>query len=158
MNELLNRWSGALAAGACGALVLTAVHQLARRITADAPRMDVLGERAIARGLRAAGTEPPPEPQLYRWALAGDLLANSAYYSLVACGRNAHVWRRGVALGLAAGAGALLLPHRIGLGEPPNSDHLANQVMTVAWYLIGGLAAAAAAGQGLQRTTDAMAA
>ena len=158
MNDLLNRWAAAFAAGACGAVALTAVHQLARRVTSDAPRMDVLGERAIARGLRAAGSDVPPEPQLHRWALAGDLLANSAYYSLVACGRDAHVWRRGVALGLGAGAGALLLPRRMGLGDPPNSDHLANQVMTVAWYLIGGLAAAAA-GQGLQRSsTTALAA
>ena len=157
MNDLLNRWGSALMAGACGAVALTAVHQLARRVATEAPRMDILGERAIARGLQAAGSDVPPEPQLYRWALAGDLLANSAYYSLVACGRDAHVWRRGVALGLAAGAGALLLPQRIGLGNPPYSDHLANQVMTVAWYLIGGLAAAAA-GQGLHRSSSAMAA
>ena len=105
--------------------------------------MDVVAERGIARGLEALGTRPPGEPALYRWALGGDLFANSAYYSLVACGSHPHVWRRGVALGLAAGAGALLLPGRIGLGEPPRSDRLDNQVMTVAWYVIGGLAAAA---------------
>jgi hypothetical protein len=114
--------------------------------------MDVLGERAIARALALRGEEVPPQPTLQRWALAGDLLANSAYYSLVACGRDAHVWRRGVALGLAAGAGALVLPRPLGLGDPPKSDQLANQIMTVAWYLIGGLAAAAA-GQGLQRSS-----
>ena len=152
MSEVMNRWGGSFAAGACGALALTAVHQLARRVRPDAPRMDVLGERAIARALALRGEEVPPQPTLQRWALAGDLLANSAYYSLVACGRDAHVWRRGVALGLAAGAGALVLPRPLGLGDPPKSDQLANQIMTVAWYLIGGLAAAAA-GQGLQRSS-----
>lgn len=144
MNEVINRWGGSLLAGACGAVALTAIHQLARRVTDDAPRMDIVGERALARTMEAAGAEVPPEPKLYRWTLAGDLMANSAYYSLVACGRDAHVWRRGVALGLVAGAGALLLPGRLGLGDPPKSDHLGNQIMTVAWYLLGGLAAAAA--------------
>jgi hypothetical protein len=106
--------------------------------------MDVLGERAIAKTIRAAGGEVPAEPVLNRWALAGDLIANSAFYSLVACGRHAHMWQRGVAMGLAAGAGALVLPRRLGLGDAPRSDHLGNQVMTVAWYLLGGLAAAGA--------------
>ena len=147
-------WAESLAAGLVGALALTAIHQVARRITDDAPRMDVLGERAIARTLEATGHTPPPEPSLHRWALAGDIVANSIYYSLVACGRNAHVWRRGVALGLAAGTGALLLPRHIGLGDPPRSNHVANQIMTVAWYLIGGLAAAAA-GQGMKAHTAA---
>ena len=107
--------------------------------------MDVVAERGIARGLEVTGRTALDEPALYRWALAGDLLANSAYYSLVACGSRPHVWRRGIALGLAAGAGALILPRRMGLGDPPRSDQFDNQVMTVAWYVIGGLAAAAVA-------------
>lgn len=148
-HTIANSWGEALAAGVVGAVTLTAVHQMAQRISGDAPRMDVLGERAIAKSLMAAGAAVPDPPRLHRWALAGDLAANSAYYALVACGRNANVWRRGLALGLAAGAGALLLPQRIGLGEPPRADRVANQVMTIAWYLVGGLAAAAA-GQGLR--------
>jgi hypothetical protein len=143
-NERIHDWGAALVAGACGAIALTAVHQLARRVTSDAPRMDVLGERAIARTVKAAGGTLPMQPTLHRWALAGDLIANSAYYSLVTCGRSAHMFTRGIAMGLAAGAGALVLPRRIGLGDAPKSDHLANQIMTVAWYLIGGLAAAGA--------------
>lgn len=105
--------------------------------------MDVLGGRAIARTIQATGGTPPPASTLRRWALAGDLLANSAYYSLVACGRDAHVWRRAVVLGMAAGLGALLLPPHIGLGDPPHSERPANQIMTVAWYLLGALATAA---------------
>lgn len=143
-TETLNNWGSALLAGACGAVALTAVHQLARRVTDDAPRMDVLGERAIARTVQAAGGALPMPRTLHRWAIAGDLVANSAYYSLVACGRDAHMLTRGVAMGLAAGAGALVLPRRIGLGDPPRSHHVPNQIMTVAWYLIGGLAAACA--------------
>jgi len=144
MSDSNYGWGQALAAGAVGAVTLTTVHQLARRFTEDAPRMDVVGGRAIERGVLAAGAEPPAGESLKRWALAGDLLSNTAYYSLIAYGRDPHVWRRAAALGLAAGAGALVLPRRMGLGDPPHSDSLANQVMTVGWYLIGGLAAAAA--------------
>jgi hypothetical protein len=156
-DSLMNRWGSALAAGVVGAAALTAVHQLARRVSEDAPRMDVLGERAIARTLEATGSEVPPEPTLHRWALAGDLVANSIYYSLVACGRQSAIWQRAVALGLAAGAGALVLPRPLGLGEPPRSDRVANQIMTVAWYLIGGLATAAA-GTSLRKSLPAAAA
>lgn len=141
------RWGRSLASGAAGAAALTSVHQIARAITTDAPRMDVVGSRAIARTIHATGGTPPSESTLRRWALAGDLLANSAYYSVIACGRHAHVWRRAVVLGLAAGFGALLLPPRMGLGDPPGSERVSNQIMTVAWYLLGGLATAAASRQ-----------
>ena len=61
-------------AGMVGAVALTAVHQLARRVSDDAPRMDVLGERAIARTVHAAGGTLPMPRTLHRWALAGDQL------------------------------------------------------------------------------------
>ncbi len=131
MDDKTNSLASSLTAGLCGAAALTAIHQLATRVTDDAPRMDVLGERAISRGLEAAGKGVPPQPVLHRWALVGDLLANSAYYSLVAAGDPAHHWRRGAALGLAAGAGALVLPRPMGLGDPPKSDSFANKIMTV---------------------------
>ena len=130
----------ALVSGAAGAVALTAVHQAARAVTDSAPRMDVVGMRALARGASAAGTEPPKtHAGLYGATLAGDLVANSIYYSL------ATTYTRGTVLGLLAGIGALVLPERMGLGVPPKSELLSNQVMTVAWYLVGGLAAAATA-------------
>lgn len=131
----------ALLSGMAGAATLTAVHQLARTVTEAAPRMDVLGIRALSRGSRAAGFEPPAESHggLYAAALAGDLLFNSAYYSL------ATTWKRGTVLGILAGIGALVLPQRLGLGDPPKSELLSNRIMTVAWYTLGGLAAAATA-------------
>jgi hypothetical protein len=136
------RTQDALLSGVAGAAALTAVHQAARLISDNAPRMDVVGMRAIARGKEAAGTSSAADvparenPALYNMALAGDLVFNSAYYSL------ATTWARGAALGLIAGIGALLLPRRMGLGDPPGSELLSNQAMTVAWYVVGGLAAA----------------
>lgn len=138
-------WTHAAAAGVSGAVALTAVHQAAQLFTADAPRMDVVSRRAIAAGLERTDHDVPDELTLQRWALGGDLVANSLYYSLVALGGSKGAWRRGAGLGLAAGAGALLLPQRMGLGAPPRSYSTANQLMTVGWYTLGGLVAAAVA-------------
>jgi len=129
----------ALAAGVAGAVALTTIHQVAQRFVPAAPRMDVVGIRALKRGFGAAEVPPSERPNLFATALAGDIVFNSAYYSF------ATTWTRGLALGLAAGAGALMLPQRLGLGEPPQSDRLSNQVMTVSWYVAGGLAAACTA-------------
>jgi hypothetical protein len=132
-------------AGLAGAGALTALHEVARRTLPHAPRMDVVGMRALARALRTAGVQPPNEPELYRQALAGDILANSAYYALVGVGSRDGVWTRGAALGLVAGLGAVLLPRRLGLGDPPESNRRENQLMTIGWYLAAGLAAACTA-------------
>jgi hypothetical protein len=131
----------ALGSGLVGAVALTAIHETARRITPNAPRMDVLGMRAIAKSMRALDQEPPVP--LHEITLAGDILSNSLYYSLVAIGDARTAVLRGAALGAAAGAGAVLLPEPLGLGEQP-SDSPATKAMTVAWYLAGGLAAGAA--------------
>jgi hypothetical protein len=103
--------------------------------------MDVLGMRAISKGAHALGLEPPAGRHLYNSMLAGDLLANTVYYALVGVGR-APV-RTGLALGAAAGVGALVLPRPLGLGRPPHAAAPANRVMTVAWYVIGGIVAGA---------------
>jgi hypothetical protein len=141
-NGIMNgqsRVREAALSGVAGAVAVTTVHQAARLLTADAPRMDVVGRRALTRGAHIVDWPVPSGPALQTAALAGDLVCNSAYYSL------ATSWTRGVVLGLAAGVGALVLPQRMGLGDPPKSERLSNKVMTVAWYLVGGLAAAATA-------------
>jgi hypothetical protein len=130
-------------AGAAGAAALTAVHQTARAATDQAPRMDVLAKRALREMSRQAGVPVPEDRDLERESLAGDLIANTAYYALIGAGRDEQVWKRGLALGLLAGVGALLLPRPMGLGDPPNAHNPATQAMTVAWYVIGGIAAAA---------------
>ena len=133
----------ALTGGAAGALALTLVHEAARKSIPDAPRMDVLGERALARGLRAVGADPPPEPHLHTAALAGDLASNTVYYSLVGVGGPDGAVARGALLGLAAGAGAVLLPGPLGLGTGPSRRTPQTAAMTVTWYTLGGLVAGA---------------
>ncbi|GHA67056.1 hypothetical protein GCM10007389_20230 [Pontibacter akesuensis] len=131
-----------MVSGLAGACVLTLVHESVRRFVPDAPRMDVLGMRSISKLMRMADEEPPQDQEgLHTMALAGDVLSNSLYYSLAGTGINA--WWRGAILGVAAGAGAVLLPGPLGLGEAPSNRTTQTQAMTVGYYLLGGLVAAA---------------
>lgn len=138
MNNILT----AVAGGLAGACVVTAVHETMRRVNPDAPRMDVLGMRSISKLMHKADLEPPQDQdKLHTWALVGDVVSNSLYYSLAGTGKSA--WWRGAVLGAAAGAGAVLLPGPLGLGEKPSNKTTETQVLAVGYYLLGGLVAAA---------------
>ena len=138
MNNILK----ALAGGLAGACVVTAVHETVRRINPDAPRMDVLGMRSISKLMQKAGATPPQdEEELHTWALVGDVISNSLYYSMAGSGKSA--WWRGAVLGAAAGAGAVLLPGPLGLGEEPSNKTTETQALAIGYYLLGGLVAAA---------------
>lgn len=130
-----------LAGGLAGAIVLTITHETLRRFVSEAPRMDVLGMRAISKIMRKAGKEPPANEELRAWAMVGDVVSNSLYYSLTGTGKDA--WLRGGMLGASAGAGAVLLPGPLGLGTDPSNRSNETRAMTVGLYLLGGLVAAA---------------
>lgn len=132
----------ALGSGLVGAVALTLIHETARRVAPEtAPRMDVLGMRAIQKAARAVGDDPPVP--LHEAALVGDIISNSFYYSLIGAGARRDAVRNGALLGLAAGLGAVYLPGPLGLGRQPNHQP-ATQALTVAWYVAGGLAAGTA--------------
>jgi hypothetical protein len=131
----------ALGGGLAGALSLTLLHEAARRVLPSAPRLDVLGMRALAKSLRALEQPVPDHNRLHTVALVGDLLSNTVYYSLVGAGEGANARRRGVLVGLAAGIGAVVLPGPLGLGRGPSRRTVATQMMTIGWYLAGGLVA-----------------
>jgi hypothetical protein len=99
-----------VASGLVGAGVLTAIHETARRRDPDAPRMDLVGMRALRQVIRGLGWRVPPRENVRQMALAGDLAANSLYYAAVDAGTPTQTWVRAVLLGTAAGAGALMLP------------------------------------------------
>ena len=132
----------AVGSGLVGACALTLVHETARRYIDDAPRMDVVGMRAIAKTLRAVDVEPPVP--LHETALVGELVSNSLYYGLVGLGDPGDGLRNGAALGLAAGLAAVYLPEPLGLGRQPAKNSTETNLLTVAFYLLGGLAAGAA--------------
>src|SRR4051812_22198734 len=119
----------ALAGGLAGACALTLLHEVTRRTVPDAPRMDVLGERAWGGGLGGAGVRAPRGARLHTMALAGDVVANSLYYSLAGVCGPASAPACGAILGLAAGVGAVALPGPMGLGEAPSNRTGATQLM-----------------------------
>jgi hypothetical protein len=144
----------ALAGGLAGAISLTVLHETTRRILPSAPRLDVLGMRALEKSLQVMNQPVPNPARLRRAALVGDLIANTGYYSLVGAGEHNHTRRRGALLGLAAGIGAVVLPGPLGLGRGPSARTLATQIMTIGGYLAGGLVAAAVANSLSEHTRD----
>lgn len=132
-----------LVSGFVGSVALTATHEIVRRVLPEAPRVDILGMRAIAAGLRAGGKQPPPSDELFNWALVGDLISNGVYYSLVGLGKRRHAMRRGALLGAGAGVAAVVVPPLVGLGSKPQARTPLTAVLTFTWYLLGGLVAAA---------------
>jgi hypothetical protein len=131
----------ALLSGLAGAGALTALHETVRRTVPHPPRMDILGMRALAQGLRLAGHEPQPGAPLHEAALAGDLVANTLYYSVVGASDAKDAPLCGALLGLTAGIGALVLPGPLGLGTAPSTRTPATAALTVGLYLVGGLVA-----------------
>jgi hypothetical protein len=128
-----------LASGVVGALALTVVHELGRRLLPTAPRMDEVAMRGLRRILPGEQRNPV---RLHQLALAGDVVANAAYYSFIPGPTRGATWARAVLFGTAAGIGALLLPERMGLGVPQHAERRSNQFMTIGWYLAGAAATA----------------
>jgi len=135
--------SSAILGGLAGAAALTVLHEAIKKVDPKAPRMDLLGMMALSKIIRGIGKNPPSDDKLYVYTLVGDLLSNALYYSLAGIGKEKSLLQKGAALGAAAGLGALLLPKRLHLNEAYSNRTPRTQAMTVAYYLIGSLVAAA---------------
>ncbi len=135
--------SAALAGGLAGTVTVASIHEALKRITPDAPRMDLLDMELIRKGLKSMNKKVPAESDLQRWAVSGELFCDTAYFGLTGMGRKKGVWLRGVLLGLVAGITAVVLPKPLGLPEESSNKTLATKLMTIGLYLIGGLVAAA---------------
>lgn len=135
----------AIGSGLIGAVALTLLHEILRRVVPEAPRMDLLGMRALSKSMRKLDVEPPKGKELFNLTIAGDLASNALYYSLVGLiGKGKQAWLSGAVLGLAAGIGAVVLPSAMGLGSGPSRRTPATAILTILLYLQGGVAAAAA--------------
>jgi hypothetical protein len=137
----MNRTTAAFVSGAAGAVCLNLMHECARKSVPDAPRVDIVGMRAVERISAAAGVAPPEH--LRTVTFAGDVAANSLYYSAVGFAGPEHGLAVGAGLGVAAGLGAVLLPRPMGLGDAEVNRTPATTVMTAGMYLAAGLIAGA---------------
>lgn len=129
--------------GLAGAAALTLLHETLKKQDSKAPRMDLLGMMALSKIFRGLGKNPPAEDKLYVYTMIGDLLSNALYYSLAGIGKRKSLLERGAALGITTGLGALFLPKPLHLNEEYSNRTTRTQLMTVAYYLIGSLVAAA---------------
>lgn len=130
-----------LAGGLAGAISVTILHELIRKIDPSAPRLDRLGEQATARLMEKTGHQPPEGRSLHTSAMVGDIVGNTLYYSLAGT-RMKKAMSTGGMLGLSAGIGALKLPGKLGLNEGHTSLTNKRRWMTVGLYVTGGLIAA----------------
>jgi hypothetical protein len=129
--------------GLAGACALTLINQGVARLDREAPRLDLLGMNAVAKLVKTVQPMAPLAVSLFPAAVAGDLVANSMYYSLAGGPSKASTLLKGMLLGLGAGIGAVGLPSTLGLNEMPTNLTPRRRLMTIAYYIAGGLIAAA---------------
>jgi len=138
-----SRLAAALIGGAAGAVTVTALHQILKHLTPDAPRLDRLAKQALAKGAHEAGAPAPPEGALHWIALAGDLAANTAYYSAgLAFGPGTATWL-GPLLGAGAGVGSIALPAPLGLDDNETARTATTKALAFGLYFAGSVAATA---------------
>jgi hypothetical protein len=125
--------------GLAGAVALNILHQAVKQFDHDAPRVDLVGEEALTKGMKAMGLTPPTGNALFAATLAGDLISNAAYYSMIGLGKKKYLLYHGAAHGLCAGIGALTLTEPMGLRDAPVTRTDKTKLLTVTWYTFGGL-------------------
>jgi len=130
-----------IAAGLAGAVALNVLHQSLKNANGT-PRVDLVGEEALERVLGFFGTGINDGENLYQATLAGDLISNTLYYSLIGAGAKRFLWGKAILLGLGAGIGAVNLPEPMGLNDKPVAATNQRKILTVAYYLTGALVTA----------------
>ena len=93
--------------------------------------------------LGAAGVGRPDPWPLYGMAIGADVSSNGLLYALVPAPEVRTPWTRGLIIGALTGLSALVLPPLLKLGTMPGRRTPQTQLMTLGWYTLGGLAAAA---------------
>ena len=131
-----------LIAGLGGAIVLTALHETLKNVDEEMPRIDLVGEEALQKTSDFFGVKIANKDTLYKATLAGDLMSNAAYFSLIA-GNRKDLWTRAASSGLLAGLGAIALPKEMGLNDEPVTKSFKTKALTVGYYMAGAFATAA---------------
>lgn len=129
--------------GFAGACALTIINQVMSKFDKKAPRLDLLGMNAVAKFVKSPQGAPDIVQKLLPMSVAGDLVSNTLYYGLAGGGSKQKTLIKGALLGLGAGLGAVALPKPMGLDETPTNLTPKTQALTVLYYVLGGLVAAA---------------
>jgi len=134
MSKLKN-----LIAGLAGAVALNILHETLKKKSDNVPRVDLLGEDALQRTLNYFGGNIDHKETLYNATLAGDIVGNTLYYSIIGAGNAKYLWPKVIFVGLSAGIGAVKLPKPMGLDETPVAKNDQVKVLTVGYYLFGAI-------------------
>ena len=126
-----------LLAGLAGATALNVLHESLKKKSPDMPRVDLLGEIVLQKTLNYFGGSIDSKENLYKATLAGDVVGNTLYYSLIGTGNQKYLWPKAIFMGLSAGIGAITLPEPLGLDPQPVAKNNQVKVLTVAYYLLG---------------------
>ncbi|MBE9462364.1 hypothetical protein ACFP1I_11010 [Dyadobacter subterraneus] len=137
MKEIEN-----IAGGLAGALALNVLHESYKRFDSEAPRVDLVGEEALTKTVESVGLKAPKGEKLFGLTLAADVVSNAMYFSAIGVGKKKHLLLRGAGYGLAAGLGAVFFTKPLGLDDTPVTKTNKTKILTVAWYLAGGLVTA----------------
>jgi len=124
--------------GLAGAVAVTLIHEVLKRTDDQAPRMDKLGMEAIADGMEEMDQPVPDTRTLGTMAFIGEILANTAYYSLTGIGRRSAAEKKGSILGIIAGLGSIFLPKPMGLNEKHSNKSAKTRLMAMGLYFLGG--------------------
>lgn len=134
MSKLKN-----LIAGLAGAIALNILHEGLKKKDSDMPRVDLLGEEALQKTIKYFGGKIDHDNTLYEATLAGDIIGNTLYYSLIGTGNAKYLWPEVAIMGLSAGIGAITLPKGMGLNPKPVAKNDKVKILTVGYYLSGAL-------------------
>jgi len=126
-----------LVAGLAGAIALNVLHESLKKKSPDMPRVDLLGEDALQSVLDYFGAHIENKETLYQATLAGDIIGNTLYYSLIGAGNPKYLWPKVAMMGLSAGIGAVTLPEPMGLDPQPVAKNNQVKTFTIGYYLLG---------------------
>ena len=133
--------TSSLIGGIAGAIALNLIHQSVKQFNHNAPRVDLVGEEALSKGLVKVGIQPPTGNHLFAATMAADLVSNAIYYSAIGASNKRLLPYIGAISGLLAGIGALTLTKPLGLNDAPVTKTNETKILTVAWYTFGGIVA-----------------
>lgn len=135
--------SHVLASGVTGAAAVAGLHQLARHLLKDAPRLDVMGEKLIEKGFETIGKKPPASPMALSW-IAGNLGSDTLIFALMGTATGKQAFARGAGVGALAGLAAVFGPKLLKVGDQQTARNPKMALTTIGLYVGAGLAAGAA--------------
>jgi len=131
-----------LIAGFAGAVALNILHETLKHKSKNVPRIDLLGENALQKTLGFFGEHIGNKQTLHNATLAGDIVSNTIYYSMIGAGEAKYLWPKAIFLGLSAGIGAVNLPEPMGLNPRPITKSEQIKALTVGYYVFGAIVTA----------------